>query len=97
MSMVAFKHNALRNGYGLDLATIVPVARTGMLHNYFSFSTVKLWNCLSLGLRSSEFSHIETNSLFKRVLREYYCDKFEKHFVSDNICTWLSWCRYDRC
>ena len=82
--MVSFRHNALRNGHCLDLTTDIPVARTGLLHNYFSFRIVKLWNGLPLDLRSIEISDNETNSPFKRALRQYYHGKLVDHFVSEN-------------
>ena len=91
--MFNFKENVLRNGHGLNLSTVLSVLRFNLLQNFFSFRIAPLWDSLPVQLRLTELSDSETNTPFKRALRQYYCSKFDDKFDSDNTCSWISWCR----
>ena len=68
-----------------------------LFKGYFTCRILKVWNQIPLEIRGAELSHNESNSPFKRLIKEYYLEKFESYFNDADVCSWVSYCSCARC
>ena len=79
-----------------DFKISINSARTEKAMEYFFYRVVKPWNIIPNHVRSTRCSNSEIVP-FKSWLTKYYMHLTLTYYDTDNVCTWVSFCRCSGC
>ena len=85
----------LRSGNVHNLISIAPRFKTDLYKNFFVHRIVKLWDKLPVDTKSIVNEDVETNTIFKKSIVQYYENKMMQDI--DCGCTLISFCNCGLC
>ena len=71
--------------------------KTEHYYNSFFVKIIDIWNNLPARIKDMDLADIETNTCFKKSVKEFYKERLEYVFDCDDICSWVMKCRCTTC
>jgi hypothetical protein len=71
--------------------------KTEIYRKFFTHRIVSIWNSIPYEIRDLDLTPMGYNSMFKKALKQWFVNLFNRKFVTDDTCTWITCCLCSSC